>query len=410
MVSMASARPAGNDLQSAHYKVINTFIEVDPLPEEQGDTAFQTWPLARPPIDTPRAVSTDTKTFDTLEDGELLEDGEVAEDGETGEVSESEDSPDSLEDGEVQESAIATFVALATAPLSIPRGTLQSSSFTAANLLASAGSAGHNTGQCKPCAWMSRSGAGCRNGAACDYCHLCLPGELKRRKKEKMQKRMLQVHALSGGQNSLASGKLPQRSGLVSNRVAGNPEDMEPRYVQLSTMTSSQYSVGSAGHELGQCRPCAWQYKEKGGCKNGSYCDYCHLCPPGELKRRKREKSQKLAAVPGSAGHEMGQCRPCAWQYKDKGGCKNGNHCNYCHLCPPGELKQRKREKWQKLAAAANLNEDLEEPSLSTEAPSLSTKVPRLSTEATTLLLVRTESHSQQASLFLTADPWGYGY
>merc|ERR1712048_752875 len=46
-------------------------------------------------------------------------------------------------------------------------------------------------------------------------------------------------------------------------------------------------SVGSAPHFEGNCKPCAFLYE---GCANGSACQFCHLCPPGELKRRKREK------------------------------------------------------------------------------------------------------------------------
>mmetsp|Transcript_41283 Transcript_41283/g.127823 ORF Transcript_41283/g.127823 Transcript_41283/m.127823 type:complete len:253 (-) Transcript_41283:31-789(-) len=46
-------------------------------------------------------------------------------------------------------------------------------------------------------------------------------------------------------------------------------------------------SVGSASHFEGRCKPCAFLYE---GCANGTSCKFCHLCPPGELKRRKREK------------------------------------------------------------------------------------------------------------------------
>jgi len=45
-----------------------------------------------------------------------------------------------------------------------------------------------------------------------------------------------------------------------------------------------------AAHAVGQCRPCVWVHKEAGGCRNGDRCKYCHLCPPGEVKRRKRQK------------------------------------------------------------------------------------------------------------------------
>lgn len=57
-------------------------------------------------------------------------------------------------------------------------------------------------------------------------------------------------------------------------------------------------SVGSAVHGLiedGQpvCQPCAWFYKES-GCLNAAACRYCHLCPQGELKSRKKQKIARL--------------------------------------------------------------------------------------------------------------------
>merc|ERR1719424_2533020 len=46
----------------------------------------------------------------------------------------------------------------------------------------------------------------------------------------------------------------------------------------------------------------------------------------------------------GSAAHAMGNCRPCAWFWKPKR-CLNAQDCGYCHLCPKGELKIRKKAK-----------------------------------------------------------------
>jgi hypothetical protein len=46
-------------------------------------------------------------------------------------------------------------------------------------------------------------------------------------------------------------------------------------------------SVGSAAHFEGWCKPCAFAYE---GCINGKACEFCHVCPPGELKARKRAK------------------------------------------------------------------------------------------------------------------------
>lgn len=52
------------------------------------------------------------------------------------------------------------------------------------------------------------------------------------------------------------------------------------------TWSQSLPSVGSSGHRLGRCKPCAFMYKD--GCRSGADCPYCHLCPPGEKQRRKR--------------------------------------------------------------------------------------------------------------------------
>jgi len=52
-------------------------------------------------------------------------------------------------------------------------------------------------------------------------------------------------------------------------------------------------SVGSAEHASGNCKPCAWFWKRQ-GCRNGEDCRHCHLCPETELKRRKKEKVQAI--------------------------------------------------------------------------------------------------------------------
>ncbi|CAK0848620.1 unnamed protein product [Prorocentrum cordatum] len=52
-------------------------------------------------------------------------------------------------------------------------------------------------------------------------------------------------------------------------------------------------TVGSALHCQGACRPCAHAFTK--GCANGVGCQFCHLCEPGELKRRQRERRIQLA-------------------------------------------------------------------------------------------------------------------
>jgi len=52
-------------------------------------------------------------------------------------------------------------------------------------------------------------------------------------------------------------------------------------------------SLGSSLHGTGTCTPCAWFHKAD-GCLNAKDCRYCHLCPEGELKKRKKQKVAKM--------------------------------------------------------------------------------------------------------------------
>lgn len=49
-------------------------------------------------------------------------------------------------------------------------------------------------------------------------------------------------------------------------------------------------SFGSALHGTGMCQPCLWFWKPRGCTSQGS-CQYCHLCPNGEIKERKKAKA-----------------------------------------------------------------------------------------------------------------------
>merc|ERR1712194_807932 len=50
--------------------------------------------------------------------------------------------------------------------------------------------------------------------------------------------------------------------------------------------------VGSELHGTGECAPCAWFYKR--GCTLGASCRFCHLCPDGELRERRKNKNVEL--------------------------------------------------------------------------------------------------------------------
>lgn len=124
--------------------------------------------------------------------------------------------------------------------------------------LLSLGTRGHPS-KCRPvCRFFRRSRGGCRDGAACKYCHACALQEPERR--------YIGV-ALHG--TPFSAGPVP------------------PGAMQRSTAESSEFpSMGSFGHPLSCAPPCKYNSKSK-GCKDGSLCDHCHLCrwkrhgPPG---------------------------------------------------------------------------------------------------------------------------------
>mmetsp|Transcript_9708 Transcript_9708/g.30130 ORF Transcript_9708/g.30130 Transcript_9708/m.30130 type:complete len:129 (+) Transcript_9708:857-1243(+) len=54
-------------------------------------------------------------------------------------------------------------------------------------------------------------------------------------------------------------------------------------------------SVGSGGHHMGRCKPCAFVSQK--GCTSGAECKFCHLCEPGEKKKRQKEKRAHFSAI-----------------------------------------------------------------------------------------------------------------
>eukprot|EP00425_Heterocapsa_triquetra_P014672 CAMPEP_0195153512 /NCGR_PEP_ID=MMETSP0448-20130528/183189_1 /TAXON_ID=66468 /ORGANISM="Heterocapsa triquestra, Strain CCMP 448" /LENGTH=267 /DNA_ID=CAMNT_0040192279 /DNA_START=86 /DNA_END=889 /DNA_ORIENTATION=- len=65
------------------------------------------------------------------------------------------------------------------------------------------------------------------------------------------------------------------------------------------------------------------------------------LGPPGVWAAAAPEPAASASSLPrlGSAGHAVGVCKPCAFIFK--GGCQSGTQCTFCHLCSAGAKKQR---------------------------------------------------------------------
>jgi len=71
--------------------------------------------------------------------------------------------------------------------------------------------------------------------------------------------------------------------------LSDSEEEAKPCVISL-TSSLGLWSLGSAQHSYGTCKPCAFLWKDASGCQSGTNCEFCHLCPAGEKKRRKKDK------------------------------------------------------------------------------------------------------------------------
>jgi hypothetical protein len=82
------------------------------------------------------------------------------------------------------------------------------------------------------------------------------------------------------------------------------------RLLELLPRPEPVFSLGSIPHSLGQpCKPCGFVHKAE-GCSNAANCQYCHLCPPGTIKQRKKVKKVMVRQV----RHQMHQMHQ-GWHY-----------------------------------------------------------------------------------------------
>lgn len=107
------------------------------------------------------------------------------------------------------------------------------------------------------------------------------------------------------GQQALESlGSQPQRPqdighGQVARGVEGRPNLESKPQLAIPNLGSLQHSTNPDA-----CMPCAFLHKDPRGCLHGYYCKFCHLCPAGELKKRKKEKVARLRAQQAAEGQE----------------------------------------------------------------------------------------------------------
>lgn len=61
-------------------------------------------------------------------------------------------------------------------------------------------------------------------------------------------------------------------------------------------LLSRQLGRVTEAHKAGTCKPCAYFFAKADGCRWHNSCEFCHLCPPGEIKKRKKQKKAFLRA------------------------------------------------------------------------------------------------------------------
>jgi len=103
-----------------------------------------------------------------------------------------------------------------------------------------------------------------------------------------------QKHATDMASASFYQAALPKVLQLEHALVFGSND--EPPEALLPRLGSPDLpSVGSLGHHVRRCKPCA--FVTRMGCSNGLQCRFCHLCETGEKKRRRKEKRALIGAA-----------------------------------------------------------------------------------------------------------------
>lgn len=84
------------------------------------------------------------------------------------------------------------------------------------------------------------------------------------------------------------SASVPPASGCRAVAGASASSQTEEASDMSTVFPEDIASKGSSLHASGKCRPCAFLHTK--GCENGLNCEFCHLCEPGEKKKRRKEK------------------------------------------------------------------------------------------------------------------------
>jgi hypothetical protein len=69
-------------------------------------------------------------------------------------------------------------------------------------------------------------------------------------------------------------------------------------------------------HLRNECRPCAYFHNKEDGCRLGDKCQCCHLCPPDEIRKRKKARKKQAKELRVQAKGEAEICLELRGQFK----------------------------------------------------------------------------------------------
>ena len=164
-------------------------------------------------------------------------------------------------------------------------------------------------------------------------------------------------------------GRFKRSSGTVTSKASGATEATDASGGSPPSESPALEGASDASREVGVTSSCAStkdacadrgapaEVAENSSSGNDSDCDLEAIVRPWEVD------CDVLPSV-GSAKHESGACKPCAFLFR--GGCKNGIDCLFCHICDSDTMKvqKKKRNKLKREAigrnkALANLSKTL---------------------------------------------------
>lgn len=116
----------------------------------------------------------------------------------------------------------------------------------------------------------------------------------------------------------------------------------EPQDVVKRAETAHEFCCAATPLAEGIRVVASWLRAEESSSGNDEECDASQSSRSATAPGRTSSASAQVPTI-GSAQHDLGRCRPCAFFHTR--GCENGADCLFCHLCDADAKKLRKKQK-----------------------------------------------------------------